>query len=150
MGLLLFALVVSATTVVAAEKETTEELEKEPIKETEKEIITVPLRAVVKFTGGQFFVTNENKFDWRKARLRVNPKLLTDEEGLIVGSEGGYLLKIEMRLEAGCTYLVGCMQFCKADGTMFNPWKDKPLTFTIWCDVFGERRGFWYGELEYK
>lgn len=86
----------------------------------------------VRFTGTQFVISNNDKFDCENARLQINGGDY---------SLNGYLL------EAGHQYTVGAAQFTKDDGTRFEPFSTKPLNFYIGCRGNNELdHAYWYGE----
>lgn len=93
------------------------------------------LNATVDFTGTQFVITNNDKFDCRGAKMEINGGLL----------KGGYVLEGYI-LEAGKVYTVGAMQFTTGDGTRFNPINIKPKNFWIGCKGnSGTYTSSWYG-----
>ena len=95
----------------------------------DKDTSTTDLKASVRFTGTQFVVTNNDNFDYTNAKLELNDKYVIK----------GYDLK------AGETYTVGMLQFADDDGNRFDMMK-KPQKFSIWCDLGGEKNGFYYAE----
>lgn len=88
------------------------------------------MEADVRFTGTQFVIHNENKFDWHKCELSLN------QEGVFGDA---YELKVDA-LPSNKTYMVGAMQFAKPDGTRFNPFLLKPQSMNISC-----KEGFYTG-----
>jgi hypothetical protein len=92
---------------------------------------TKDLNASVYFDGLQFAITNNDSFDYINAKLEVNGKFKLT----------GYTLK------AGETYTVGMMQFADKEGNRFNL-SQKPLNFSVWCDLTDGKNGFYYAEFK--
>lgn len=88
---------------------------------------TVNLNAQVSFDGSQFVIVNKDNFDYRNVKLELNDK---------------YILK-GYTLRTGESYTVGMMQFADKDGNRFSIMQ-KPQKFTIWCDLAGDKNGFYY------
>ena len=90
-------------------------------------------RAIVKFTGTQFEITNADDTDCERAKLEINSKYTLE----------GYTLK------SGETYKVGALQFAKSDGTRFQPFEIKPKDFYIYCSGSNALGGAaWLGNFE--
>lgn len=97
---------------------------------------SVDLWAKVEFDGVQFIISNNNRYDWTQVEMEVNSGLF----------KGGYILRTPI-LKAGHEYTVGALQFAKSDGTRLNPWKVKPMRFSISCNtVHGD--GSWHKEFK--
>lgn len=90
---------------------------------------SVLLNANVSFTGTQFIITNNDKFDYENCRIQLNSK---------------YLLK-NVDMDAGETYTVGIMRFADKNGNRFTL-NQKPQELTITCKIEGEKIGFLYAE----
>lgn len=88
---------------------------------------SVDLNVSVVHTGTQFVITNNDSFDYINAKLELN---------------GDYVLK-GYNLKAGETYTVGVMQFADKKGNRFSALQ-KPLNFSIWCDLSNGKNGFYY------
>ena len=103
------------------EKKKSQQENREKMKlENDRKIAAEELQAIVKFDQNQFFITNENEFDWKDIRMEINSPTLGT----------GYILEHPL-MEAGKTYEVGSMQFALKDGTRFNPFKLKAHKFQI-------------------
>lgn len=107
-----------------------------PSSETSSKPSYIDLNALVRFTGTQFVITNNNNFDWTNVKLEINSRLL----------KSGYKLNANVMI-AGQAYTVGAMQFAKSDGTKFNPFSMKALSMSIFCDT-SRGEGFYYGSWE--
>ncbi len=94
---------------------------------------SVDLSAVVRFTGLQFAITNNDSFDWQNCKLEVNPR--TFSSGFTYNAAS---------LRAGHEYSVGALQFANGDGKRFNPIEFKPTSIAISCDT-QRGRGYYYG-----
>jgi hypothetical protein len=97
----------------------------------------VDLNAQVRYDGVQFIITNNDNFAWIDVEFDLN------YEGL----SSGYTYHAS-RLESQTVYTVGSMQFAKSDGTMFNPFTQKPLRMSIHCKTPDGKDGWWYGGWE--
>ena len=86
---------------------------------------SVDLNAEISFTGTQFLITNNDKFDYENCRIEVNSK---------------YQLK-GVNIDAGDIYTVGMMQFADKDGNRFTVYQ-KPQKLTISCKVEDDKYGF--------
>jgi hypothetical protein len=94
----------------------------------------VELSAVVAYDDGQFTVTNNDSFAWTDVEFDLNYETWSS----------GYTYHAN-RLEANTAYTVGSMQFAKGDGTLFNPFAQKPLKMSIHCTTPDGRDGWWFG-----
>lgn len=92
------------------------------------------LKAIVRFTGTQFIVTNTDNFDWTDCTLEVNPGMVSS----------GFELHAT-RIGGGETYTVGALQFAKPDGTRLNPFTVKPQSVGIACGTPAGRTTFFGG-----
>jgi len=95
----------------------------------ETEDTTVDLNVSVSYDKGQFTIRNNDVFDWHNVKFTLN---------------SDYELRHPL-IQANGTYTVGCMQFAKDDGTMFNPFTTRPLDMSISCDTPDGKRGWWFG-----
>lgn len=86
--------------------------------------VNVDLTAVIRFTGTQFVITNNDAFSWSNCKLEVN-------SGIV---RGGYNLSAPL-IATQSTYAVGAMEFAKSSGERFNPLTMKPNNLYIECDT---------------
>ena len=86
------------------------------------------------YTGNNFYVTNENNFDWQNITFSIND----------VGISSGYYFYHD-ELKQGKSLNIGLTEFTKIDGTRFNISNTKPLTFKI--EVYNSlgQSGIYYG-----
>ncbi len=87
----------------------------------------VDLNANVVFSGTQFIISNNDKFDYNEVKMKVNDK---------------FSLNVPT-LKAGDIYTVGLMQFADDEGNRFTVLQ-KPQKFFISCRT-GEGRDGFYG-----
>ncbi len=92
---------------------------------------TVEINARVRFSDGQFTITNNDSFDWTNAKLEVNDRWSYRAD----------------RLSAGETYTIGVAQFTLPDGERFNPWTHAVKDFEIFCKT-PRGDGFWLGNVQ--
>ncbi len=97
----------------------------------------VTLNAKVVYDDGQFTITNNDDFSWTNVEFDLNYETWSS----------GYTYHAN-RLEANTIYTVGSMQFAKSDGTMFNPFTQKPLKMSIHCKTPDGKDGWWFGSWE--
>lgn len=93
----------------------------------------ITLNAEVTYDDGQFIITNNDNFAWTNVKFDLNSETWSS----------GYTYHAD-RLEP-TTYTVGSMQFAKSDGTMFNPFTQKPLQMSIHCKTPDGKDGWWFG-----
>ncbi len=92
------------------------------------------LNAEASYADGQFTITNNDNFDWIDVEFDLNYETWSS----------GYTYHTG-RLEANTIYTIGSMQFAKSDGTMFNPFTQKPLKMSIRARTPDGKRVEWYG-----
>ena len=97
----------------------------------------VSLNAQVSYNEGQFTITNNDDSAWTNVEFDLNYETWSS----------GYTYRAN-RIEANTTYTVGSMQFAKSDGTMFNPFTQKPLKLSIHCKTPSGKDGWWFGSWE--
>ena len=95
----------------------------------------ITLNANVYFTGTQFRISNNDDFDWVDVKFELN------SPGLF---SSGYILKAD-QIAANTVYTVGAAQFAMPDGTRFNPFSMKPVSFSIVCAA-GNDKGYYSAE----
>ena len=100
----------------------------------DSETTEVDLNAEVVYDDGQFTITNNDDFAWTDVEFDLNYETLSS----------GYTYHAN-RLAANTIYTVGSMQFTKSDGTMFNPFTQKPLKMSIHCKTPDGKDGWWFG-----
>jgi len=98
------------------------------------ETTEVTLNARVTYDDGQFIITNNDNFAWTNVEFDLNYETWSS----------GYTYHAN-RLESNTIYTVGSMQFAKSDGTMFNPFTQKPLKMSIHCKTPDGKDGWWFG-----
>ena len=86
----------------------------------------IELNANVIFSGTQFLISNNDKFDYNEIKMKVNDK---------------YVLNVP-NLKAGEVYTVGLMQFADDDGNRFTVLQ-KPQEFFISCKTEGGKDCFY-------
>ena len=94
----------------------------------------VTLNAEVVYDDGQFTITNNDDFAWTDVEFDLNYETWSS----------GYTYHAN-RLDANTIYTVGSMQFAKSDGTMFNPFTQKPLKMSIHCKTSDGKDAWWFG-----
>ena len=94
----------------------------------------ITLNAKVTYDDGQFTITNNDDFAWNDVEFDLNYETWSS----------GYTYHAN-RLDANTIYTVGSMQFAKSDGTMFNPFTQKPLKMSIHCKTPDGKDGWWFG-----
>ena len=92
------------------------------------------LNAEVFYADGQFTITNNDSFAWTDVEFDLNYETWSSGYTYYAG-----------RLEPNSIYTVGSMQFAKSDGTMFNPFTQKPLKMSIRARTPDGKRVEWYG-----
>jgi len=97
----------------------------------------VTLNAKVSYDNGQFIIANNDDFAWTDVKFDLNYGTWTS----------GYTYHAD-RLDANNIYTVGSMQFAKSDGTMFNPFTQKPLKMSIHCKTPDGKDGWYFGSWE--
>jgi len=100
----------------------------------ETDTTEVTLNAEVVYDDGQFIITNNDDFAWTDVEFDLNYETWSS----------GYTYHAN-RLDANTIYTVGSMQFAKSDGTMFNPFTQKPLKMSIHCKTPDGKDGWWFG-----
>ena len=100
----------------------------------ESDTTEVTLNAKVVYDDGQFIITNNDSFVWTDVEFDLNYETWSS----------GYTYHTG-RLEANTVYTVGSMQFAKSDGTMFNPFTQKPLKMSIHCKTPDGKDAWWFG-----
>ena len=103
----------------------------------ESDTAEITLNAKVTYADGQFTITNNDDFAWTDVEFDLNSE----------GWSSGYTYHAN-RLYANSIYTVGSMQFAKSDGTMFNPFTQKPLKMSIHCKTPDGKDGWWFGGWE--
>lgn len=98
---------------------------------------TVSLKAEVRFDGQNFIIVNKDHFPWKNVRMELNSPLSL--------FSFGYILWVKQMIP-NKVYTFHAGEFCKKDGTRFNPLLIKPLNFAITCEAYASWRGEWYGE----
>jgi len=94
----------------------------------------VDLNAKVIYDDGQFIITNNDNFAWNDVEFDLNYETFSS----------GYTYYYPL-LEPNTIYTVGSMQFAKSDGTMFNPFTQKPLKMSIHAKTPDGKDGWWFG-----
>ena len=97
------------------------------------------LKAEVFYDDGQFTITNNDSFAWTDVEFDLNYETWSSGYTYYAG-----------RLEPNTIYTVGSMQFAKSDGTMFNPFTQKPLKMSIRARTPDGKRVEWYGSWKKK
>ena len=92
------------------------------------------LNAQVRYDDGQFTITNNDNFAWSDVEFDLNYETFSS----------GYTYRAG-RLEANTVYTVGSMQFAESDGTMFNPFTQRPLKLSIRARTPSGDIAYWYG-----
>ena len=90
---------------------------------------TIELNASISISGSQFVITNNDNFDYINAKLQINED---------------YFLKV-YNLKAGEVFYIDMMEFADEKGNRFSIFQ-KPLNFSIWCELSNEKKGFYYAE----
>jgi len=97
----------------------------------------ITLNAEVVYDDGQFTITHNDDFSWTDVEFDLNYETWSS----------GYTYHAN-RLDANTIYTVGSMQFAESDGTMFNPFTQKPLKMSIHCKTPDGKDGWWFGSWE--
>lgn len=87
----------------------------------------------VRFNGTQFFISNEDLYDWNDVQLKINYGVIDD----------GFTLSVP-RIGKGQTYSVGALQFAKSDGQRFNPLQYKANKIMVIAET-SHGRGYYFG-----
>lgn len=94
----------------------------------------ITLKAEVFYDDGQFTITNNDSFAWTDVEFDLNYETWSSGYTYYAG-----------RLEPNTIYTVGSVQFAKSDGTMFNPFTQKPLKMSIHCKTPAGKNAWWFG-----
>lgn len=94
---------------------------------------TVRLNTKVVFTGSNFIISNNDKFDWTNVELQIIP----ETEG------SNYSLDV-VKIPAGEKFSVNAGEFASKEGSNFNPNEMKPKKIRIWCDTPTQVNGSYF------
>lgn len=97
----------------------------------EKNETLVKLNASVTFDGERFTVSNNDTVDYLNAEMTVN----------------GYYKITGVNLRAGETYTLWPVEFAHVNRTRL-PAKQIPQQFSIWCELYDGRNGFYSKKLK--
>ena len=94
------------------------------------------LAMTLEWDGYVFTLANKTNRVWTNVEFEINEPLLTR----------GYIMRVS-RVGPTSKITLRARQFCKPDGTIFNPQTTRPVKFSVLCDVEGSnKKGFWLGQ----
>jgi hypothetical protein len=103
------------------------------------------LKAHVWFTGTQFLIINQNKFDWTNIRIEISTG--SSQNHLLHGTIDPNVFTLTVgKIGIGEAYPIGVAQFRRDDATKLDPVTTRPEHIKIWSDT-QHGKGFWYGRV---